>query len=162
RLARIAELAVVVVLDDPGVVARCPVEEGYAPLETERGAGRILMRRRDVGESRARRAADADVDAHSLAIDRHGRDRRAGEIERSARAEVARVFDPDGVAAIEQQHGERVQRLLRAVEDDDVIRLAADAAELREMSRDRRTKCRQAARIGEIQSGVTELARGAR
>src|SRR5207248_6185437 len=54
------------------------------------------------------------------------------------------------------------QRLLRAVEDDDAIGAAADAAELREVARHGAAQLREAARIGEVERVTIELARCAR
>jgi len=44
RLAGVAELAVVVVLHQPRVARRRPVEKREAPLEAQRDARRVLVR----------------------------------------------------------------------------------------------------------------------
>ena len=54
-------------------------------------------------------------------------DARAGGVEGVQRAEIARTIDDDGVAGIDEAAGEQVEALLGAGEDEDVLRLAAEA-----------------------------------
>jgi hypothetical protein len=52
----------------------------------------------------------------------------ARRLERNRRARVARVLDDRAVARIEQQARDEVEALLRAVDDDDLLRVAGEAA----------------------------------
>ena len=58
RAADIAVFAVIIVLDDPGVVARRPIQQRQAPGQGQGHAERALMRRRDHRGARARRQLD--------------------------------------------------------------------------------------------------------
>src|SRR5262249_51855410 len=91
-------------------------------------AGRILMRGSDIGETRAVGSANAGLDTEALLVHRHGNGMGVGEIERGARAEIAWVLDPGGVASIEEKGGDREDGLLRAVEDDDLLGRARESA----------------------------------
>ena len=69
RPAGVAELAVVVVLDDRRVVCRRPAQQGQAACVGQHDAERELVRRRHVHQ--ARRGWDG-VDDQPVLVDRHG------------------------------------------------------------------------------------------
>src|SRR5215472_12189046 len=52
---------------------------------------------------------------------------RTGRAEGTDRAEISGAIDDDGVARIDEAPREQVQSLLRAGEDEDVLRRAAEA-----------------------------------
>ena len=113
-LARVVELAVVVVLDDPGLVLPRPFDHREPPIQRQRRAGRELMRgRQEDRPGRARRIVQARH-LHALVVERHGDTRQPGGIERLAGTVVDGVFDEDPVARVEQYGCAQGQRLLRA------------------------------------------------
>ena len=128
RAAAEAEFAVVIVLDDPGTGALCRAQQGETALDAHDVAERLLVRRRDERQAKLRRAAQALGDLHSLRVHRHRDEARAGGEQAVARADGAGILEPDRVAGIEQ-HGADVQEgLLRAADDEDLVRVAGDAA----------------------------------
>src|SRR5439155_757077 len=66
--------------------------------------------------------------------------RDAGGDERAARCAVARVLDPRLFTGIEEGLGDEVDRLLRAADDQDLRRVAADPARRGEVAGDRLTE----------------------
>ena len=70
----------------------------------------------------SRAAARQQVDDQALVVDRHRHDRRAVTREQVARERVAGVLDRDHVARLQEDPGDQVQRLLRAVGGDHVLR----------------------------------------
>ena len=86
RTIHVAELAVVVVFENPGRSCGRPVEEPPPPLDGHGDAGRILMRRRDVHEPGARRGGDPAIDVQPGIVDRDRDDMRSREHERDAAA----------------------------------------------------------------------------
>ena len=105
------------------------------------------MGRRDVHQL-ARLGVDrcgADrFDDHAFVVDRHGGQERAFGQERRARAEVAGILDQSVVARIDEQAGEKLERLLRAADDDDLRRMTADPSVLRQVLGDGRPQRRRA------------------
>ena len=87
------------------------------------------MRRRDVGEAGAGRAADAGSDIEAVAIDRDRRDARPGSDERRPGAGIAGILEPCRIARIEQHLAHQRQPVLRARDDDDLVRRAGCAAD---------------------------------
>ena len=57
RAAVVAELAVVIVLDDPGPLLTAPVQQGQTPWQRQRDTERALMGRRHHGKTRIGRPA---------------------------------------------------------------------------------------------------------
>ena len=111
-LADVAELGVVVVLDDPRVVGTGPVDECEPALERHRVAERELVRRGHDGEAGVRFEVDAGRDVEPGLIDRHRDDASTGGNQCGAGAEVAGVLEPGGVARVEQYPRAELQRLL--------------------------------------------------
>ncbi|MNC52769.1 hypothetical protein D3C75_1021360 [compost metagenome] len=66
------------------------------------------------------------VDA--LFIDAQGYDPTAQGLECNARGNVARVFHPDIVLRVEQQHAQQIERLLGTRNNHDLFCVAFDAA----------------------------------
>ena len=84
------------------------------------------MRRRDIGE--AGRDAVEPLGLKALGIDRDRHRDGARRRKSVPRHLVAGILHDEAVAGIEQQARADVEALLRAVDDDDLVDLAADAA----------------------------------
>src|SRR5262249_39746530 len=108
RAAVVAELAVVIILEDPGVASTRPLEQLYSALERQRCSERRLPRGSDVDHPRLRRSLDAciDIDAGPVDRDRHQPSARAAQDVPST--EMARVFHPDRVTLVEEQPRQEV------------------------------------------------------
>ncbi|MNN22296.1 hypothetical protein D3C81_1356480 [compost metagenome] len=108
------------------------------------------MRRRHVGEAGVRvRGQSGAIDA--LGVDgnvhRHG----AREREQGARGRVARIFQADFIAVAHDAARQQVDRVADAGRDDDILRVAADAAVLGEEVGDLLAQLGQAGRLGAAQ-----------
>jgi DNA-binding transcriptional regulator YhcF (GntR family) len=86
RLAVVAELCVVVVLDDRRSASGRPADARLATLSAQDGPGRILVRGRD--DDRVHVALDQPIDADSVLVDR---DRRPRQARRSNRRPILRI-----------------------------------------------------------------------
>jgi len=107
RPAGIAVLAVVVVLDDPGVGADGPVQEREAPPEAQGHAEGILVRG-EISTSRARglrRTPRGNVDP--LAVHRHRHEIQARRLERGAAGGIARLLRPGRLAGEARTRAQR-------------------------------------------------------
>jgi hypothetical protein len=82
--------------------------------------------RRDIGEPRPHIGEPRRVQPRCVAFDPHEPRPGRGEAQRGAR--VVRLFDHRGVAGIEQHPRREFDALLRAVDDDDLLRVARQAA----------------------------------
>ena len=124
RLAAEGVFAVEIVLDDPGVGRPRHVEHGEPLLERHGDAERMLAGGGEVDEARRGMAYLRHLPA--VAVDRQRPQPGAGAEEGAARAEISRLLHPHGVAFVEQQAGEEIERRLAAGGDDDLLRRAAD------------------------------------
>ena len=140
RSAGVAELAVVVVLDEHRVVPLGPVEQ----LERHRQAQRVLVRRRDVDQPRPRRDR-ADDDA--FGVHRHRRDADAARAEHQPRWRVPGVLDGGQVTGPQQHPRHQVGRLLGAGGDDDLRRARPHVARHPGVPGDLRPQRRVALRV---------------
>ena len=134
RLAVVAELTVVVVLDDPTIAPSRPLDERDSPCRRHRHSEGILVRGRH--ERRTRSSAVEDVDSQSVVIDRNPRDRKAGTCAELGMEGERGVFDRDRVeTGGAQRLREHAQCLGEATEDDDVLRIGANRAGTAEIRR---------------------------
>ena len=156
RPAGVAVFAVVVVFDDPRLALARPRQQLQPAGKAHRHAERILVRGRDVGGARLRRAATPSSTRSPSAS--MGIGARSGP---PPGARCARRDSPDlrttPVAGLEQGVRDEVHRLLRAVGDDDLDGVAADGARDAQVSGDGFTQRRVAERVG-----VAEIRRGRR
>ena len=127
-MAFVVEFAVVIVFDDDGVLAAGPLEQREAARERENGARWELVRWSDEDQARPDREA---CRIEAVAIDRDWDEMSSGGAQDSACAVVVRVFDGHAVAGLDEHAGDEIERLLRAVDDDDFRRIADDARERR-------------------------------
>ena len=70
---------------------------------------------------------DACGDVEALGVDGYGHELRARRGERRPRTWAARLFDPDGIAGIEEHARRQIQRLLRPGDNHDSPRVAPHA-----------------------------------
>ncbi|MCY1532846.1 hypothetical protein D9M68_681410 [compost metagenome] len=127
RPALEAELAVVVVLDDPRAALPRVFEQHAPPRQAHHGAERVLVRGR--GKEKARRVLQpCGVGRDAFVIHRHRDhvDARVGQ--QAARAPVAGIFHPCLVARVGQQARDQVDGLVDAGGQDDLLGLAAHRA----------------------------------
>ena len=125
RLARPAQEAVRIVLDDHEVVLLGELEDALAPLERHRGAARVLEVRDHVEEGRGRalELGGQRVGVDAVAVDRDADDVGARAPEDQDAAVVGRRLDehaPRG-GAREQHVGHEREHLERAVGADDAL-----------------------------------------
>ena len=130
-LAVVAELAVVVVLDDQAVGVDRPFDRAPAPLRRERDAKRELVRRREQDGT----GAPEPIDDRARPVDRKRREAHAGRSGDVAVQQVAVGLDRERVhAALALHAAEQRKRLHEAGADDDPVGRDADAADAREVS----------------------------
>ena len=120
-----AELAVVVVLDDGGVDAFGPVQQGPAPAQRHHHPERELVGRAHVDQPGVVRER---VDDQAFGVDRHPDDTAAERAEGVARRRVAGVLDGDDVTRRQQHPRHQVDRLLAAARDQHVLGVRAHPA----------------------------------
>ena len=133
------ELAVVVVLDDRGVVPGGVRQQRVPAGQRQRRTERELVRGRGEHQPAAPRQ---QVDDQALVVDRHRHDRRAVGGEQVAGERVAGVLDGHHVARLQQHPRDQVQRLLGAVGGDHVLRVGLDAAGVGQVPGHRRAQRR--------------------
>ncbi|MCY1524197.1 hypothetical protein D9M68_591220 [compost metagenome] len=122
RQAVVVEFAVVVVLDDPLAVRRGPAGQLQAARQRQRGARRILVRRRHIDAVGAAAVRLQQIGADAMSVDVDGDDPGLGGFERLPGAEVAGVLHQDGFACVRQQLRAQEQGLPRAAQDQDLRR----------------------------------------
>ena len=95
----------------------------------QRDPAGVLEVRQDVHELRSRSAAPLPCcrSAEPMVIGRHGDVLGAHQVERLQRAQIRWTLDQDAIAAIDEQLGDQVQRLLRPRGDQHVIDAGHDS-----------------------------------
>lgn len=101
RLPGIVEFAVVIVFDDPGLMPRGPLDQGQAPIERQRRAGRELMGGRQRNGFRLAWFGQDLFDDDPLRIHPDRDALQPGCVEPLACAIIGWVFHEDPVAGIE-------------------------------------------------------------
>ena len=112
RPPRIAELAVVVILQDPGVGFARPVEQLQSARQRHHHPQRILMRGRHHRQTGLGRPLPSLFDRQALAVHRQGNLADAGGDNRSGQTVIARRLQPDLVAGIGQNAQGQIEGLL--------------------------------------------------
>ena len=120
-----AELAVVIVLDDPSTRATCPIEELESPASGHHNAEGVLVGRSDVDQPGLR---GNGVDNDALVVDRNADDTETLKAEQLDDRRVARLFHRDHCPRVEHYAGDEVNRVSRAGGDDDLIRSRGHAS----------------------------------
>ena len=129
----------------------------------QRHARRRLHGGRRVEQLHAARAQDARelVGAQALAVHRHAHDVRLAGRERERGAEIARLLHHDGVAGVDEQARDQIDRLLRAVHHHDASGVAVDAPR-DERACDRLAQRAMAAGVALVGEGAQALSERAR
>ena len=128
RPARVAILAVVVILHDPAVAAPRPREEGEPARRRHGDAERILVRRRHVHEAGATALGGETPDVDPLRVQRDRHHGGPGGAQGVARPGIAGLLDAHRVAGREQRHRAELKRHLRARHDEHMRGVAAHPA----------------------------------
>jgi hypothetical protein len=127
-LSFVAKLGIVVIFDDPGTNLMSPVQQ-LKPTRSAHGyAQGKLVRRCDESSAGVAAKLDASRDIETLGVDGNGDDVAASGKEYVARKPIAGLFQPDGIARIEEDTSGEIESLLRATDDHDLLRVATNAA----------------------------------
>jgi hypothetical protein len=149
RFAVVAELGVVVVLDDERITLARPVEQLAASGAAHDDPGRELMGRGDENGVRVE-----SVEAKPFAVDRLGDGLQLIEPEAFRLAVERRIFDRDTPRAGEpQQSREQVDPLGGAGDDNDLLRCCDHAARSSQLVGERLAEQPLAARLGVVEGG---------
>ena len=125
RRLEVARLALEIILDHDEVALGRHRHEGRAPRGRERDAGRPLVARRDVDDAAA---GEPFVHDHAFVVHGLEHDARAAAAQERDELGIARLFDGDGRARLDQELDREVQRLLAAGGDQHFVRPRVDAA----------------------------------
>lgn len=150
--ARVAQLTVVVVLDDIPLRGLCgPRQQRIAAADGHDNARRIVVRRGNMGDLRT--AGPQCFHGQALAVKADGAD---GHIVRRVDAgnfAVAGVLDGIAQPAPEELHDEAI-KVLRARADEDLLRRDAQAARLLQMGRNGSAQFRRTGKNRPAASGA--------
>ena len=125
RRLEVARLALEIILDDDEVALGRHRHERRAPRGRERDAGRPLVARRDVDDAAA---VEPFVHDHAFVVHGLEYDPRAAAAQQRDELGIARLFDGDCRARLDQELDREVQRLLAAGGDEHFVRPRVDAA----------------------------------
>jgi hypothetical protein len=163
RLVAVVEFAVIVVLDDHRVRLVGRLQERQPPRQAHHVAKGLLVRRGNEGEAEMGCLGKAVLDAETLRVDPDG-DRIGADGDKGvARADGTRVLEPDRFARIDQHAADQGKGALGAVRDEDLLRIALDAARGVELAGDRPAQRRVAegfAVAGDVVAVLAPMAGG--
>jgi len=86
------------------------------------------VRRGDEREPELRTQAHGGIDPQPLLIDRHRHQLRAAGDQAVACSDSARILEPNLLARVEQRRADQVESLLRTADNEQLLRVTADAA----------------------------------
>src|SRR5215469_3209193 len=128
--------AVIVVFDDEGSFVRSPVQDLHPSLERQCDSKGILVSWGEKHSLGIGTGVYSGGNRDALFINGHGDDLCARSPESNGGTEISRVFHPDRISCLDQNAGQQIERLLRARNDYDLIRLAANPTRRAEIVRD--------------------------
>src|SRR3546814_865587 len=128
RRAVVAELAVVIVLQYPGVALFGRLQQFDSARQAQGHPHGLLVRRRNECQAEVGGAAQALLDDDSLAVYRNRHQTHPVGVQAVARADGSRVFEPYLVARVEQHAANQIECLLGAADDKNLFGLALEAA----------------------------------
>ena len=152
RQAVVMKLAVVIVLDDPGLLPVRQRQQRQAACQAERCAGWVLVRGRQINQTRV---GQGGVSTQAVAVHRDRRQGGSGADKSVSCPGVTRLFHPDAVAAVQQQRGDQLQRLLRTGQHDNLPCIADHAARLIDVGGNRFTQRQIALRVAVAQQAFS-------
>ena len=155
--AFVAELAVVVVLDDDRPEFPRPFQQGQTARRAHGHAEGELVRRGDIDQSCA---FGNQVHPQALVVHRNPHHPCALGGKQQARRRVAGVFHHHRATRFHQHPGDQVEGLLRAIGHQQVVTVAAHATGETDMPGNGFTEHRQAFRLAVQTSGLRALAQG--
>ena len=135
-LSFVAKLGVVVIFDDPCADLTGPVQELEAPRSAHGYAERILVGGSNESGTSIAAKLDASGNVETFGVDGNGDDIAASGKQNVTGKPVAGLFEPDGIAGIEEDTSGEIESLLRATDDHDLLRVAANAARGAEINGD--------------------------
>ena len=127
-LAFIAVLAIVVVFDDPGSGALCPLDQLKAARGTHGDAEWELVGRRNKSRSRVAALRDTGSNVETFFIHGNRYWCTAIQFEDVSRQAITGFLNPDTSSRVEQDSSGNLQRLLGTADDQDLLWVAADAS----------------------------------
>ncbi len=129
-MTTVAELAVVIIFDNPGGPIACPGQQGIAPRHAHGHAQRILMRGSDKGKPRICLQTYARSHIQPLFIHRYTNHpfRRTYRIQDRGNTGIGGVLYPGKILPAHQHQTSQKQALLCTRRHNDLLRLAAHRA----------------------------------
>jgi hypothetical protein len=147
----VAELGVVVVLDDERAGALCPREQGTPATSAENRTRRELVRRSDKG-----RVALEAVDDEPLLVYGLSHELESARPDPGVLRRMGRILDSDSCGATSGEHAqEHIDALSSPLDDDDLLRLGDHPSRLREVRGERLAQARLASRRAIVKRLVT-------
>jgi hypothetical protein len=133
-------------------------EQGFAMFDAARDAGRVLEVRHRVDQGRARRGERAGErrQIHAVFLDRDADGARTVPRQQRQQARIAGVFDADGVAGADPAAQQKIQSVLDAVAEQDLV-ARTWCAEARHPRRDPGAQRRVAARVSIVEQRASFL-----
>src|SRR5258708_16493376 len=123
RTPTIAELAVIVILQDPGASTLGPIEQGEPPCQAHGDAQGILMRWRHVDQMDLLTQPFACLNMETFLIERDG-DNPCTDFQKCClRSQVTRIFYPDHIILFEQGSSRDIDGLLGSRANEHLVRL---------------------------------------
>ena len=121
RLSFVVKLTVIVILNDPGRVTICPVNDSQPSVKRERHPGRVLMRRRKVDSSGRLAQRIKTVNRDAFFIKRNRNTAKSCSVERFVCSLIGGIFNDNAVPGVHQHVGTERKRLLRTCQNDDLF-----------------------------------------
>jgi hypothetical protein len=152
---RVAEFAVVVVLQYPRARFSSPAQQFQPARKRHRDPERKLVRRRDKCHARVRRLPHPFFNLDALAIDRNGHHAGTGGNECAIGSNIAGIFEPNRVSRIQQHARRKVECLLRPVDDEYLFRITGHSTCTLKIGSNGRAKRRIAWSVAVVQRAYT-------
>jgi hypothetical protein len=124
----VAELAVVVILQDPGTALGGPVQQRQAPVQAHRDTRGELMRRRHVRQAGVRRTGNSLLHHQAVGVHRNVLHIGASRNHRPMHAGPAGILEPCDITRVQQYPARQLESLLGRRQHDDLLRSTPGAA----------------------------------
>ena len=137
------------------------VDQREPSRDRQHRAGRELIGRRRIDDARRALAPVVRIRAQAFRVHRHRHHVEIAGLHRGARAAIAGLLDPHGVAGVRHQLQAQRDRALRTLGHHDLLRVAAHAARHGQMPRDRFAQRGLAERIAVAEQRAPRVAQRA-